>query len=75
MRKTLRVSLLVVLLACSVRADDIQNGVTSTPPQAVAGEIQNGVADDIQNGVVASSAESTPTGVFLTLLQSILALF
>jgi hypothetical protein len=64
MRKALRLSLLVVLLACSVRADDIQNGIT----------------DDIQNGVTQSQPASRQaidptTEVILSLLKSILTLF
>jgi len=55
MRKTLRVSLLVMLLACSVHATDIiQNGVVSTPPPpppAITSDIQNGVTGNIPNGV------------------------
>jgi hypothetical protein len=81
MRKALRISVLIMALALSVNAGDIQNGVVSTPPPppAITGEMQNGVASagDIQNGVVNTSlpAESTATEAFLTLLQSLLALF
>jgi hypothetical protein len=79
MRKALRISVLIMALAFSVSAGDIQNGVVGTPPPAVTGEMQNGVASagDIQNGVISTSpsAESTATDVFLTLLQSLLALF
>lgn len=81
MRKALRISVLVMALALSVSAGEMQNGVVSTPPSppAIAGDMQNGVASagDIQNGVVSTSppAESTATEVFLTLLQSLLALF
>ena len=81
MRKALRISVLVMALAFSVSAGDIQNGVVSTPPPppSVTGEIQNGVtsAGDMQNGVIRTSlpAESTATEAFLTLLQSLLALF
>jgi hypothetical protein len=81
MKKTLRVSMLVILLACSVFAGEMPNGVVSTPPPppAIVGEMPNGVASagDMQNGVVSTSppAESTATDVLLTLLQSILALF
>lgn len=70
MKKTLRVSVLVMLLACSAYAGDMPNGVTSTPRQspAVAGDMPNGVAST-------SPAESTATDLLLTLLQSFLALF
>ena len=71
MKKTLRASVLVMLLACSVYAGEMPNGVTSTPPQspAIAGEMPNGVAS------TSPLAESTATEVFLSLLQSLLALF
>lgn len=80
MRKALRISVLIMALAVSVSAGEMQNGVTSTaPPPAIAGEMQNGVASagEIQNGVVSTSppAESTATDFLLTLLQSLLALF
>jgi hypothetical protein len=81
MRKALRISVLIMALAFSVNAGEIQNGVVSTPPPppAMAGEIQNGVASagDIQNGVISTSlpAESTATEVLLALLQNLLALF
>lgn len=80
MRKALRISVLVLALAFSVSAGEMQNGVTSTPPPpSLAGEMQNGVASagDIQNGVVSTSlpAGSAATEAFLTLLQSLLALF
>jgi hypothetical protein len=87
MRKALRISVLIMALAFSVSAGEIQNGVVSTPPPppAMAGEIQNGVASagDMQNGVASTSQpdtptqaiESTATEAFLSLLQSILTLF
>lgn len=79
MRKTLRISVLIMALAVSVSAGEMQNGVVDTPPppQAITGEMQNGVAGDMQNGVISTSspAESTATEVFLTLLQSFLSLF
>jgi hypothetical protein len=74
-------SVLIMALAFSVNAGEIQNGVVSTPPPppAIAGEMQNGVASagDMPNGVMSTSSlvESTATEAFLTLLQSLLALF
>lgn len=81
MKKTLRVSVLVIILACSVFAGEMPNGVVSPPPPppALVGEMPNGVASagDMPNGVISTSlpTESTTTEAFLTLLQSILALF
>jgi hypothetical protein len=80
MRKALRISVLIMVLAISANAGDMQNGVTSTPrlTPAIAGDMQNGVAGagEMQNGVASTSpAESTATDLLLTLLQSLLALF
>ena len=71
MRKALRISVLVMALAFSVSAGEIQNGAVDTPPPppAMTGEIQNGVVS------TSPSAEGTATDAFLTLLQSFLALF
>jgi hypothetical protein len=81
MRKALRISVLIMALAFSVSAGDMQNGVANTPPPppAITGEMQNDVASagDMQNGVVSTSplAGSTATDAFLALLQSLLTLF
>jgi hypothetical protein len=71
MRKALRMSVLVMALAFSVSAGEMQNGVVSTapPPPAITGEMQNGVISTLP------PADTTATEVFLTLLQSVLALF
>ena len=70
MRKALQTSVLVMALAFSVSAGEIQNGVASTPPPPPA------ITGDMQNGVISTSlpAESAATEL-LTLLQSFLALF
>lgn len=61
MRKAVSASVLVLLLACSAYAGDIQNGVTGTPPppknatqeqQASDGEIQDGAADSLTETVL-----------------------
>ena len=60
MGKAVRASALILFLACSTYAGEIQNGVTSTPPpqntaqeqQAVDGDIQNGVADSLSETVL-----------------------
>jgi hypothetical protein len=61
MGKTVRASVLVLFLACSAHAGDIQNGITGTPPppqnatqeqQTVDGDIQNGVADSLSETVL-----------------------
>lgn len=76
MRKTIGISLLTMLLACSTYASDgiIQNPVVGPPPPpsagqqlGSAGEITNDVTGDIQNPVVSP--------LTLSLLQSVLALF
>ncbi|OLE53142.1 MAG: hypothetical protein AUG51_14710 [Acidobacteria bacterium 13_1_20CM_3_53_8] len=70
MSKTIRASVLILLLACSAYAGDMQNGVTDSPPppppsavqeQPTGGEMQNGVADSLMETA-------------LTLLESVLAL-
>jgi hypothetical protein len=61
MGKTVRASALILFLACSTFAGEIQNGVTGTPPppqnatqeqQTVDGDIQNGVADSLSETVL-----------------------
>jgi hypothetical protein len=65
MRKTLRISSLVIVLACSVRANDIiQNGIVSTPPPQPVNESQN-----------SQPIESPITEILLNLLQSVRVLF
>jgi hypothetical protein len=69
MRKFIRASVLVLALAIPAFAGDIPYGVT--------GDIPNNATGDMQNGVISTlpPAGSTATEAFLTLLQSLLALF
>jgi hypothetical protein len=62
MAKAIRASVVVLLLACSAYAGDIQNGITGTPPPPSHGYIQNGAPDGL-------------TETVLSLLGSVLALF
>ncbi len=69
MRKTLRVSLLVVLLACSVHAGDIiQNGVVSTPPPPPA-------ATTVMEVQEPQTSVDPITEIFLTFLSNVLSIF
>jgi hypothetical protein len=61
MGKAVRALVLVLVLACTTYAGDIQNGITGTPPppqnatqeqQTVDGDIQNGVADSLSETVL-----------------------
>jgi hypothetical protein len=71
MKKTLRVSVLVMLLACSVYAGDMPNGLTSAPPPpSAASAVQESVEESQKLQI-----ESTAAKIMLDLLQSILALF
>lgn len=76
MKKTLRVSVLVILLAFSVYAGDMPNGVTGDMPNGAPApppaHIVQVTVDETQNS---PETDSTASEVFLTLLQSILALF
>lgn len=47
MRKTIRVSLLIIMLACSVRAGDIQYPVTPPPPPPATGDMPNGLTTQV----------------------------
>jgi hypothetical protein len=70
MSKAIRASALVLLLACSAYAGDIQNGVTGTPPPPSINVAQEPTTDgDIQNGVV-----DTIMNTVLTVLNNVLAL-
>jgi hypothetical protein len=62
MRKFIRVSLLVMIMAVSAHAGDMQCGVTGTPPTQPAtteqAPIQESTAsDDLSNGAVDTFAE------------------
>ena len=65
MRKTLRVSLLIVLLACSVHASDIiQNGVVSAPPPP----------SEVTETQEPQTSVAPITEIVLTLLTSVLSI-
>jgi hypothetical protein len=73
MRKSIRVSLLVMVMAVSAHAGDMQCGVTGTPPTQPAtaeqAPIQESTAsDDISNDAVDTFAE-----VALNLLAGVFA--
>lgn len=71
MRKTLRVSLLIVILACSAHAGIMPNGEQEPPPppQPTQSE-QEPEGGDMPNG-----EPETATQTVLTLLGSVLSLF
>jgi hypothetical protein len=77
MGKAIRASVVVLLLACSAYAGDIQNGVTGTPPpptasatqQQAGGVVPNDAQGDMQNDVTDSLAETV-----LNVLTSVLAI-
>jgi hypothetical protein len=71
MKKTLRVLVLVVLLAGSVYAGDMPNGVVSPPPPPTTNVAQEPVVAS-QN---LQTTENPVTETLLNLLQSVLALF
>jgi len=68
MRKTIQISLLVILLACSARAGIMPNGVTDPPPPPPA---DTQTADGIMpNGATAQ----TTAAIVIELLQGVLSL-
>lgn len=73
MRKAISVSALILALACTIRAGDMQNGVTGTPPppspQSVTPEAQTPV------GYTSDGEPSDFTEATLTVIESVLALF
>ena len=76
MRKSIRVSLLVMVMAVSAYAGDMQCGVTGTPPpQPATAEYEQ---EPIQESAVGSDdsieAADTLTEVALNLLAGVLAL-
>ena len=83
MRKTLRISLMVIVLACSTSAGVMPNGTPDTPPppppppelvsvaQAPAGGIQETPAD----GDLSGGAENSLTQIVLNLFKDISSLF
>jgi len=70
MGKTVRASALVLLLACSTYAGEIQNGVTGTPPPPTNAVQEQQTADgDIQNGAPDSFTETV-----LSVIERVLVL-
>ncbi|HEX8476157.1 MAG TPA: hypothetical protein VF666_19315 [Pyrinomonadaceae bacterium] len=80
MLKSLRISVVVLVLACSVYADgDIQNGVTDPPPppptnisQPIDGNIPNDVDGEMPNG---QTVQSVMVEIMMNILGSMLSLF
>lgn len=76
--KALCTSVLVLVLASSVFAGEIQYPVAPPPPAPAGGDIQYPTTSNnlTQTGEAASAPEAdTVTGIALNLLQSVLTLF
>lgn len=77
MGKAIRASAVVLLLACSAHAGEIQNGVTSTPPSpapATQEEQAGGIIPNDAAGHIHNDATGGLTGTVLDLLAGALAL-
>jgi hypothetical protein len=70
MKKTLRVLVLVVLLAGSVSAGEMPNGVASTTPPTT-----NAVQQPVNETQNSQATESIATEILISMLQSLRALF
>jgi hypothetical protein len=71
MSKTIRASVLVLLLTCSARADWMQNGSPAPPPSQPANAMQeptDAVQDPAANGVMGNDAPDSLTQIALELL-------
>ena len=55
MRKAISVSALILAFVCSAHADEMQNGLTGTPPKSSASVTQRPTTDDIMQNDVADS--------------------
>jgi hypothetical protein len=77
MKKTLRVLVLVMLLAGSVYAGDMPNGITGEMPNGVASTppSTNVIQEPVGESQSLQTTESPGTEIVLNLLQSVLALF
>lgn len=65
MRKMLRACVLMIVIACTAHAGEMQNGITSQMSADAAGEIQNGLTH-----------QTPDTGTeILVLLENLLSLF
>lgn len=73
MRKSIRVSLLVVVMAVSAHAGDMQCGVTGTPPTQPATVAQEPILESTASGDISTGAVDTFTEVALNLLAGLLA--
>jgi hypothetical protein len=73
MRKLLRASVLVLVLAIPAFAGDIPNGVAAPPPSNTTqpGDIPNGVTGEIPYGV--TSSEPTTTEILIDLLFALVS--
>lgn len=74
MRKALRVSLLVMVLACSAQAGDMPFGVTNPPPPPTASSTMPTSATET-DGDIPNMQPDAVTMTVLNLLQSVLSLF
>ncbi|HYP00173.1 MAG TPA: hypothetical protein VER76_08285 [Pyrinomonadaceae bacterium] len=77
MRKSLQVSLLVLVLAASAYAGDMQCGVTGTPPPPAGieqAQTADGETPNNADGESPNNAADTFTGAALNLLAGVLAL-
>jgi len=73
MRKFIRVSLLVMVMAVSAQAGDMQCGVAGTPPTQPATVEQEPIQESTASGEISNGAVDTLTEVALNLLAGVLA--
>ena len=73
MRKSIRVSLLVMVMAVSAHAGDMQCGVTGTPPTQSATAAQAPIQDSTASGDISNGAVDTFADVALNLLAGVFA--
>jgi hypothetical protein len=73
MRKSIQVSLLVMLMAVSAQAGDMQCGVTGTPPTQPATVEQEPIQESTASGDTSNNAVDTFAEVALNLLAGVLA--
>ncbi len=73
MRKYIRVSLLVMVMAVSAHAGDMQCGVTGTPPTQPATAEQAPIQESTASGDISNGAVDTFAEVALNLLACVFA--
>jgi hypothetical protein len=73
MRKSIRVSLLVMVMAVSAHAGDMQCGVTGTPPTQPATIEQEPIQESTASGDISNGAVNTFAEVALSVLAGMLA--